>query len=91
ASSDCLRAQKDTVPQSLYHKLHMPYINLGFPKMGTTSLNEYFKCGGLKTVHHKSVCILKRKSAEAGLSPLSLCPMADAYTQIDDGRYFPQI
>ena len=28
------------------------YTLVGFPKVGTTSLHQYFKCGGLKSAHY---------------------------------------
>ena len=93
----CLKARTDTVPKSLYHKLPKPYINLGFPKMGTSSLHAYFECGGLVSTHFrcgkgsKKCGVCTRESIEAGLPPLSQCGQADMYAQIDDGAYFPQI
>ena len=76
---------------------HIAYINLGFPKMGTSSLSSFFKCGGHTSTHFNcgqrkgkcASCI--RESVAAGLSPLALCGEADMYAQIDDGTYFPQI
>ncbi|KAL9179539.1 hypothetical protein ACHAXT_008829 [Thalassiosira profunda] len=93
----CLRARNDTVPISLYGKLPKPYVNLGFPKMGTSSLHAYFSCGGLVSTHYKcgrgskkcGVCT--RESVEAGSPPLAQCGAADVYAQMDDGMYFPQI
>jgi len=94
---DCLRARHDTVPESLFQKLPKPYINLGFPKMGTSSLYHYFECGGLKASHLKcgkkshKCARCTRESVAAGLPPLTQCGESDAYTQLDDGLYFPQI
>ncbi|KAL7536772.1 hypothetical protein ACHAWF_005551 [Thalassiosira exigua] len=102
AVGDCLRARNDTVPPSLYRKLPKPYINLGFPKMGTSSLYAYFDCGGLTATHFKcgkkangqnsrKCAVCTRESVAAGLPPLSQCGVADVYAQIDNGTYFPQI
>mmetsp|Transcript_27603 Transcript_27603/g.49740 ORF Transcript_27603/g.49740 Transcript_27603/m.49740 type:complete len:445 (-) Transcript_27603:167-1501(-) len=96
--ADCLKARKDTVPVSFFRKLPKPYINLGFPKMGTSSLHAYFKCGGLVSTHYfcnkdqDKLCTKCMKgSVKSGQPPLSQCGKADMYAQIDDGRYFPQI
>ena len=70
-------------------------INLGMPKMGSTSLHSYFKCGGHKSVHwncgdkktYCGECI--EKAIEANLLPLpySTCKMKKvvSYAQIDRG------
>ncbi|KAL3766815.1 hypothetical protein ACHAW5_009707 [Stephanodiscus triporus] len=94
---DCLRARNDTVPPSLYRNLPTPYLNLAFPKMGTTTLHHYFDCGGLVSSHFRcskevglcANCI--KRSVEAGQPALSQCGEVDVYAQMDDGKYFPQI
>ncbi|KAL7543581.1 hypothetical protein ACHAXR_013031 [Thalassiosira sp. AJA248-18] len=96
SSRACFKARNDTVPASLYHNLPKPFINLGFPKMGTSSLHAFFECGGLKSRHYKcgnkTACgVCTKESVEAGLPPLSLCGKADMYAQIDNAKYFPQI
>ena len=75
----------------------------GFPKMGTSSLHAYFKCGGLKSTHYycnddntipnkDRLCVsCIKESVKAGLPPLTQCDNADMYAQLDDGVYFPQI
>jgi hypothetical protein len=92
---DCFRARNDTVPLSLYRNLPRPYLNLAFPKMGTSSLHYFFKCGGLISGHFrcpKGLCAnCIKRSVEAGQPPLSQCGEVDVYTQMDDGKYFPQI
>ncbi|KAL3788952.1 hypothetical protein HJC23_000236 [Cyclotella cryptica] len=96
-SASCFSARNDTVAPSMYHKLPRPFINLGFPKMGTTSLQAFFKCGGYTSYHYTcgnpkrlcSDCI--QESVRRGLPPLGRCNEADVYTQLDNGRYFPQI
>jgi hypothetical protein len=92
---DCLRARNDTVPLSLYRNLPRPYLNLAFPKMGTSSLHYFFKCGGLISGHFrcpKGLCAdCIKRSVEAGQPPLSQCGKLDVYAQMDDGKYFPQI
>eukprot|EP00581_Thalassiosira_minuscula_P000120 CAMPEP_0183748858 /NCGR_PEP_ID=MMETSP0737-20130205/67990_1 /TAXON_ID=385413 /ORGANISM="Thalassiosira miniscula, Strain CCMP1093" /LENGTH=318 /DNA_ID=CAMNT_0025984599 /DNA_START=10 /DNA_END=966 /DNA_ORIENTATION=- len=100
--ADCLKARNDTVPASLFEKLPIPYINLGFPKMGTSSIWHYFNCGGMKSFHYYydqggrgkkrvrcDTCI--QQSHKLGLPPLSKCEKADMYAQIDNGIHFPQI
>lgn len=92
----CFQARNNTVSPSMYQMLPKPYINLGFPKMGTTSLNAFFKCGGLVSHHylcgrqlHCAACM--KQSIDMGKPPFSHCEDGDAWTQLDDGRYFPQV
>lgn len=94
-TGECFQARNDSVPLSLYRNLSKPFINLGFPKMGTSALHKYFKCGGLKSTHYicgeELVCTrCIEESIDAGLPPFELCP-ADVYAQIDNGIYFPQV
>ena len=64
------------------------------PKMGSTSLHSYFRCGNYTSVHwicsgdttsgtFCGDCI--EESIKAGLQPLSKCPSVDSYAQIDRG------
>ena len=75
---------------------------IGLPKTGTTSLHEFFKCGGRSSAHWK--CIGKRRCGECieynvrrGRPPLQDCGDFDVYTQIDvdadrnHSCYFPQV
>ncbi|KAL7534412.1 hypothetical protein ACHAWF_004827 [Thalassiosira exigua] len=98
SEDDCLKARNDTVPLHLYRNLPKPYINLGFPKMGTSTLHNFFRrgrrgfsthwfCGDKRLLC--ASCI--KESVKMELPPLARCRQADAYTQIDDGKYFPQI
>lgn len=100
STASCFEARDDTVPEHLYGKLAKPYLNLGFPKTGTSSLHKFFECGGLQSAHYRcnridscARCI--RQSVEAGGDPLELCALGrkdiDVYAQMDDGHYFPQI
>ncbi len=100
STASCFEARDDTVPEHLYGKLAKPYLNLGFPKTGTSSLHKFFECGGLRSAHYRcnridscARCI--RQSVEAGGAPLELCELGgnniDVYAQMDDGNYFPQI
>jgi hypothetical protein len=97
ANDDCFRARNGTVPLSLYRNLPMPYLNLAFPKMGTSSLHHFFDCGGLRSSHFRcpkrvglcADCI--KRSVEAGQPPFSQCGDVDVYAQMDNGKYFPQI
>ena len=72
-------------------------INLGMPKMGSSSLHSYFQCGGFESVHwtcggkgiHCGDCI--ERAIKAGRPPLSLqnCTdkKIDSYAQIDKGPF----
>ena len=75
----------------------MPYLNVAFPKMGTSSLHHFFDCGGLVSGHFRcpkrvglcADCI--KRSVEDGQLPLTQCGKIDVLAQMDDGKYFPQI
>eukprot|EP00578_Thalassiosira_sp_NH16_P030140 CAMPEP_0181078204 /NCGR_PEP_ID=MMETSP1071-20121207/1361_1 /TAXON_ID=35127 /ORGANISM="Thalassiosira sp., Strain NH16" /LENGTH=801 /DNA_ID=CAMNT_0023159503 /DNA_START=172 /DNA_END=2577 /DNA_ORIENTATION=- len=95
----CLRARKDSIPQSMYGNLTLPFINLGLPKMGTSSIHAFFGCAGYEAKHHKCLkaelcakCILQ--SISQRLPPLTQCGIADVYSQIDGNiahaLYLPQ-
>jgi hypothetical protein len=73
-------------------------INLGMPKMGSTSIHSYFRCGGYTSVHwicgpNRTFCgNCIEESIKAGLPPLSKCPTVDSYAQIDKGpENMPQV
>ena len=93
----CFRARKDSVPKIRYGELNYPFINLGFPKIGSSSIHSFFGCAGYRSLHYRcnrstkcAECI--KRSVQEGLQPLYYCTMAEVYSQIDDGReYFPQI
>ena len=97
-SQECFIARTDTVPTSLYGTLPRPYINLGFAKMGTSSIHSFFGCGGYRSLHYRcgksfSCAKCMQESADDGLPPLSKCMDADVYAQIDDGSggHYPQV
>ena len=75
---------------------------IGLPKTGTTSLHEFFKCGGRSSAHWR--CAANRRCGECiesnvriGRPPMQGCGDFDVYAQMDvdaDGNhscYFPQI
>ena len=73
-----------------------PIINLGFPKIGSSTLHAYFGCGGYTSLHYRctqttacSQCI--RNSIESGLPAFAKSGRSDAYMQIDSGEDLPQI
>ena len=100
-TNSCFQARNDTIPPSLYQKLPKPFINLGYPKMGTTSLHKFFQCGGITSYHYLcgkggktkppcAECI--KQSVSQGQLPFAQCQDdGEAWAQIDNGRYFPQI
>jgi len=53
-NQSCFKARTNTISALLYGNLPKPYMNLGLPKMGTTttSLHKYFTCGGLSSTHY---------------------------------------
>ncbi len=56
----------------------LPILNVGMPKLGSTSLYQYFKCKGLNATHwnmgteeFEGLCM--RDAVRVGLPPLSTC------------------
>lgn len=96
-STSCLRAMDHGIPQSRHGHMPKPFINLGMPKMGSTSLKAFFTCGGYNSSHYEcgkefcANCIKRAVSVNNSKSPLSSCGQYDAYVQLDDGSFFPQI
>lgn len=105
-SPSCLRARKNGVLRSPdgFSQLNPPAINLGLPKMGSTSLQNFFGCAGYGASHwmcqrasiqvHCAQCI--SNSFKEGLPPLQKCGhWPDIYAEINgpvEGKlYFPQI
>lgn len=87
----CFVARNDTVPTSRYGELSPPFINLGFPKIGSSSIHSFFACAGYRAMHYRcraeytcAECV--RKSVTEGLPPFAKCGKADVYSQIDDGK-----
>jgi hypothetical protein len=61
----CLRPSGPRYPLS-ESKALSPFINLGMPKMGSTSLHKYFRCGGFKSSHYmcgNKMCAVCMKNA----------------------------
>lgn len=92
----CFRAREHNISASYYGNMPKPFINLGMPKMGSTSLQSFFKCGHYNSSHYecgKEFCADCMKRAVAnGNPPLSSCgENYDAFVQLDDGSMFPQI
>ena len=52
-TDECYRARKDTVPLSRYGKLEPPFINLGFPKIGSSSIHSFFTSAGYRGMHYR--------------------------------------
>ena len=96
-SNACFTAEKSNIPISQFGHLPKPFINVGMPKMGSSSLQSFFKCGGISSSHYlcgkgNGLCAKCIKDAiRIGQPPLSSCGNFDAYTQLDDGTLFPQI
>lgn len=93
----CLRAVNHAIPQSQHGHLPRPFINLGMPKVGSTSLQAFFKCGGYNSSHYEcgngifcADCI--KRAISNNLPPLASCGGYDAFVQLDNGgTFFPQI
>jgi len=91
----CFQARKNTMHVSGH--LHGTFINVGMPKMGSTSLHKYFCCGNHTSSHWecgkgKGLCADCMKNAAAsGLKPLESCGNFQAFMQMDKDSFFPQI
>lgn len=93
---NCLKSRNHSVPVHMSGNLSWPVINLGFPKIGSSTLQAFFGCGGYTTLHYRcgqtfSCASCTRRSIELGIPPLAKCGRADAYTQIDSGDDLPQL
>lgn len=75
--------------------LSKPFINVGMPKMGTSSLHNYFCCGNHTSSHwvcESHLCsICMENATKHGNPPLKTCGNYDVWSQMDNGVYFPQI
>lgn len=98
SGDDCFSARGDTIHKSRFGKLRPPFVNLGFPKIGSTSLHALFACAGYRSMHFRckkdkkcSECI--QESVNEGLPPFGKCDYAESYSQLDDGSWghFPQV
>ena len=78
-------------------KVVKPILVVGMPKGGTTTLAEYFTCGGLRVSHWRcggqnELCgALIRENVKANRPPLQNTGGYDVYAQLDGDCYFPQI
>jgi hypothetical protein len=103
---DCLRARNNTIPKYLHGSSYLqpPAINLGLPKMGSTSLQHFFGCAGYGASHwlcgKDQICArCIEASVDDHLPPLEKCGNngGPIYAQIDGwgtkGKilFFPQI
>jgi hypothetical protein len=102
----CFRPQMDlsSIQPENRHAPPKPYINIGFPKAGSTSLHGFFECGGINSGHDlcsSGFCGDCMKNAILqGLPPLKTCGDYEAFTQLDISSpphprkkqcYWPQI
>mmetsp|Transcript_11707 Transcript_11707/g.17890 ORF Transcript_11707/g.17890 Transcript_11707/m.17890 type:complete len:222 (+) Transcript_11707:2-667(+) len=77
--------------------MHLPVLNMGMPKEGSSTLQDFFKCAGFRASH--SQCgNLMQKAAQNGENPLSACNTnwgGELHMQLDISRpptcYYPQI
>jgi hypothetical protein len=75
----------------------LPVMNLGLPKMGSTTLAEFFRCVGLKGTHQyikeeinnrtklEGICL--RDAARLGLPPLQHCAKNEEFLMQMDADY----
>ena len=100
-AKDCVMSEGSPLP-GVGH----PIIVLGMLKAGTSSVAQYFKCGGLVTSHYKcrlqycGECI--RNNMDLGRPPFTSCGDYTVWAQIDyasspmhrhdpEACYFPQV
>jgi hypothetical protein len=95
-SSSCYHPRRLPLPPA-NGTLPFPVINLGFPKMGTSSIHAFFGCGGYRSMHFRCnknyACAecLRTQYIEKQEVNLKECGIADVYSQIDRDDYFPQV
>eukprot|EP00956_Cyclotella_meneghiniana_P035479 scaffold115235_cov70-Cyclotella_meneghiniana.AAC.9 len=90
----CFQARKNTMHVSGH--LHGTFINVGMPKMGSTSLHKYFCCGNHTSSHWecgkgKGLCADCMKNAAAsGLKPLESCglPSGKGGNEVEMSSFF---
>jgi hypothetical protein len=100
----CFRPNMDlsSIQSENHHPLPKPYLNVGFPKAGSSSLHAFFKCGGINSNHFEckgpETCGECMENAiRQGLPPLKTCGNYEAFTQLDvtlhsqKKCYWPQI
>jgi hypothetical protein len=83
---------------TLSYLLPTPILNVGMPKIGSSTLSDFFRCAGYRTTHDywKAGCM--RDAAEQNRPPLQTChPEKQAVSQLDsnypheDNCFYPQI
>jgi len=85
--------QQQQLPKSLSDRLvlHTKILNVGFPKVGSTTLFHYFKCIGLSSSHQQNGYKMWEKAMN---NQTILYQKHDAYMQMDwnGGKgFYPQI
>ena len=90
---ECLHPSMNTMTKLIHEDLPLspPYINLGMPKAGSSTLYQFFRCNNVRANHWKLYnkesdyvggCI--HKAVQAGLPPLKTCdPTVQAWMQLD--------
>ncbi|EED90068.1 predicted protein [Thalassiosira pseudonana CCMP1335] len=94
--SSCFRARNDLALAS-HGRLPKPFINVGMPKMGSTSLHSFFCCGNYTSSHWecgkgKGLCAdCMKRAVVKDTPPLRSCGNFDSWMQMDRDVFFPQI
>lgn len=97
AVDSCFEARDNLLHSFENEYLPGPFINVGMPKMGSTSLQNYFCCGNYTSSHWecgkgKGLCADCMKNAVlSGSPPLKSCGNFDAFMQMDRDTFFPQV
>lgn len=96
ANTSRTRALVDAVVAGQHDVRAHVILNLGMPKVGSSTLNDFFKCAGLRSVHgQQGACM--RDAAARGLPVVETCAHgATIQTQLDvnfppNSCFFPQI
>jgi hypothetical protein len=78
--SPCFRADSATTESLLLQNrvLSKPIINVGMPKCGSSTLEHFFHCAGMKTSHwstkrHGPIGVCMRDAIKRGLPPIKSC------------------
>ncbi|KAL3785265.1 hypothetical protein HJC23_002720 [Cyclotella cryptica] len=96
-NDSCFMARSNRIVTSRHRHINGPFINVGMPKMGSTSLHKYFCCGNYTSSHWecgkgKGLCADCMKDAVlTGSLPLKSCGNFQSFMQMDRDVFFPQI
>ncbi len=81
-------------PNEYKWQLPLPILNLGYPKVGSTTLEDFFNCIGMKANHNQEGSSMFERVAEGKSVFKKHKSMPQAFCQLDENShegYYPQI